>query len=54
MSRAWNLKLRALHEPLHVPAVLTELDGQPVEQLWVARRLALRAEVLGGLDQTGA
>ena len=34
--------------------VLDELDGQPVEQLGVRRRLALRAEVLAGRDEAGA
>ena len=32
----------------------TNSDGQPVEQLGMAGRLALDAEVLGGLDQADA
>ena len=39
---------------LDVPAGADELGGQPVEQLGVAGRLALHAEVLGGLHQAGA
>ena len=41
-------------EALHVPAVLHEIDGEPVEQFGVARLLALRAEVGGGGDEAGA
>ena len=43
-----------LQELLHVPALLAERDGQPVEQLRVRRRFALRAEVGGGLHEAGA
>ena len=39
---------------LEAPAVVHELDGQPVEQLGMRRRLALRAEVLAGRDDAGA
>ena len=39
---------------LRAPVVLHELDGQPVEQFWMTRRRALRAQVFGSLDQTGA
>ena len=39
---------------LHVPPRADELSGQPVEQLRMRGRLALRAEVLHGLDETGA
>src|SRR5262249_420120 len=41
-------------ELLHIPTRLTKLYGQPVEQLRMRRRLALRAEVLGGPHQTGS
>ena len=36
---------------LHAPALLDELDRQPVEQLGVRRRRAHRAEVLARLDE---
>ena len=39
---------------LDVPAASHELDGQPVEQFRVGRGVALRAEVLLGLDQPDA
>ena len=42
----------ALHL-LHVPARVDEGGRQPVEQLRVAREIALRPEVVGGLDQAG-
>ena len=41
-------------ESLHVPAALAEIDGQPVEQLRVRGRLALAAEIVGGLDDADA
>src|SRR5262249_32535982 len=44
----------ALHCLLDVPAVVHELHGQPVEQLRMAWRFALGAEILSRLDQTGA
>ena len=43
-----------LEEPLHVPARLAELDGQPVEQLGMRGKLAADAEVAGRADQAGA
>ena len=36
---------------LHIPAGLAELDRQPVEQFGMRRRLRLRAEVVGRLEQ---
>ena len=42
---------RADDEPVDVleaPTVVHQLDGEPVEQFGMRRRLALRAEVLGG------
>ena len=44
----------ALHEPLHIPAVLDELHRQPVEQFGVHRQLALRAEVRAGFYEAHA
>ena len=43
-----------LDDVAHVPAALHELDGQPVQQLLVRRRLALRAEVVQNLRQARA
>ena len=42
------------HERLHVPARFAEGDGEPVEQLGVARRFALRAEVARGFHESDA
>ena len=39
---------------LEAPAAVHELDGQPVEQLGMRRRLALRAEVFAGRHEPGA
>src|SRR5579885_3791518 len=38
----------------HVPVVVHEFDGQPVQQLGVGRLVALGAEVFGGEDDTAA
>ena len=38
-------------QPPHIPAVFNKLHGQPVEQLGVAREIALRAEVRAGFHQ---
>lgn len=40
-----------LEEGFDVPAVAAETMGQIIEQLRVARRSPLRAEIIGGLDQ---
>ena len=48
---------RGHDQPVHrleAPAPVDELGGQPVEQLGMARRRALRAEVLVGLDEPPA
>jgi hypothetical protein len=37
---------------LEAPAVLHEVDGQPVEQLGVGRPLASGAEIVGRADET--
>ena len=42
-----------LEEPLHVPARLAELDGQPVEQLGMRGKLAADPEVSRRADQAG-
>ena len=41
-------------EAFDVPAVVAEIDGQPIEQFGMARVLALGAEVGGGGDDAGA
>ncbi len=43
-----------LEQPLDVPAVLAELDGQPVEQLGMRGQLAGHAQVARGFDQARA
>src|SRR5262249_41981527 len=48
---------RSHHQPLHgldIPLCPNELGGQPVEQLWVAGRIALGAEILGGFNNSRA
>ena len=45
---------QALNQPLHVPAVYNELHGQPVKQLGMARKIALRAEIRAGFHQARA
>ena len=40
------------HDVLHVPAALHEFDGQPVQQLGIRRRLALRSEVVQDLGNS--
>ena len=41
-------------EGLEAPAGFDEAQGQPVEQLGMARGFGAQAEVAGGLDQAGA
>ena len=43
-----------LHEPLHVPARIAKIGRQPIEQLRMARRLPLRAEIVARLHQARA
>jgi hypothetical protein len=48
---------RGEDEPVEMPqapAVLHEIDGEPVEQFGMARSLALGAELLGSGDESGA
>ena len=40
-----------LHQPPYVPALFAEIDGQPIEQLRMARWFALAAEVFARSDQ---
>ena len=42
------------NQAFDVPAVVHEIDGEPVEQLGVAWVFALGAEVGGGGDEAGA
>ena len=41
-------------ELLHVPAVLHEIDREPIEQIGMTRPLALRAEIGRRRDEAGA
>src|SRR5690242_6612372 len=45
---------KLLDKPLHIPARCPEISGQPVEQLWMAWRLALRPEVIACFDESRA
>ena len=40
-------------EAFHVPAVVHEIDGEPVEQLGMRRALALEAEIIRCAHQPG-
>src|SRR5262245_28816652 len=40
-----------LLQRLDVPATLNQLAGEPIEKLRMARRFALRAKILAGLDE---
>ena len=42
-ARFW---VRRHHDLLDIPAAFHEIDGQPVEQIGMARPLALRSKVL--------
>ena len=42
----------ALHQALNVPAILNELDRQPVQQFGMTGKFSLSAKVRAGLDQS--
>ena len=53
-DRALTIGLRGDHQPEHVfdiPVTVHELDSQPVQQLWVGRKIPLRPKLLAGKHQ---
>ena len=41
-------------QPFQTPPILHEANGEPIEQLRMGGAFALRAEIFGGLHQTGS